>query len=41
MPSIMEDDYAPATRYPWISILAPFAIVALIVLAVWWRRSGD
>lgn len=41
MSSIMEDDYAPATRYPWLSILMPLVLVALVALGVWWWRSGD
>ncbi|MGH9175977.1 MAG: hypothetical protein ACRD1H_16545 [Vicinamibacterales bacterium] len=41
MTSIMEDDYAPATHNPWLSILSPFVVIALIVLIVWWRRQGD
>ncbi len=41
MASIMEDDYAPATRYPWISALSPLVIVALIALVVWRRRSSN
>ena len=41
MTSIMEDDYAPPTHHPWLSILSPFALVALIALVVWWRRHGS
>ncbi len=41
MALLMEDDYAPPTRYPLISMLAPFALIALIALLIWWRRSGD
>lgn len=41
MSSIMEDDYAPPTRHPWISILMPLVLVALVALGIWWWRNGD
>ena len=41
MASIMEDDYAPPTRRPWIAILIPFVVMALVALGIWWWRSGD
>jgi|GEM_PF-6071259 len=41
MSSIMEDDYAPPTRHPLVSTFAPLVILALIVLGIWWWRSGE
>jgi hypothetical protein len=41
MSSLMEDDYAPATRRPWLATFGPLLLIAALALLVWWLRHGE
>lgn len=41
MSNIMEDDYAPATRSMIPSVILPLLLVALLVVAIVWRKRSS